>query len=86
MFLGKNVLRVFRKFTGEHSCRSLISIKLFCNTKHMVTFSKIIAFSEKNKFEFSGPTLRSKIPKDIKRLANLNGFEFAVKKYFFEKK
>ena len=35
MFLRKGVLRICRKFTGEHPCRSVISsvisIKLFCN-------------------------------------------------------
>ena len=28
VFLGKDVLRIFSKFTGEHPCRSTISIKL----------------------------------------------------------
>ena len=31
MFLGKGVLKICSKFTGEHPCRSLISIKLHCN-------------------------------------------------------
>ena len=31
MFLGKGVLKVSSKFTGEHSCRSVISIKLQSN-------------------------------------------------------
>ena len=31
VFLGKDVLRIFSKFTGEHPCRSTISIKLLCN-------------------------------------------------------
>ena len=30
-FLGKGVLEICSNFTGEHPCRSLISIKLFCN-------------------------------------------------------
>ena len=29
--LEKVVLKIFSKFTGEHSCRSVISIKLLCN-------------------------------------------------------
>ena len=29
MFLGKGVLKICSKFTGEHPCRSAISIKLF---------------------------------------------------------
>ena len=28
VFLGKGVLKICRKFTGEHPCRSVISIKL----------------------------------------------------------
>ena len=31
MFLGKVVLKVCSKFTGEHPCLSVISIKLLCN-------------------------------------------------------
>ena len=31
MFLGKGVLKICRKFTGEHPCRIAISIKLLCN-------------------------------------------------------
>ena len=31
MFLGKGVLKIYRKFTGEHPCRSAILIKLLYN-------------------------------------------------------
>ena len=31
VFLRKGVLKMYSKFTGEHPCRSAISIKLFCN-------------------------------------------------------
>ena len=31
MFPGKGVRKRCRKFTGEHPCRSVISIKLLCN-------------------------------------------------------
>ena len=31
VFLRKGVLKICSKFTGEHPCRSVISIKLFCN-------------------------------------------------------
>ena len=31
VFLGKGVLKICSKFTGEHPCRSVISIKLLCN-------------------------------------------------------
>ena len=29
--LGKGILKICSKFTGEHPCRSVISIKLLCN-------------------------------------------------------
>ena len=31
MFLGKDVLKICSKFTGEHPCQSVISINLLCN-------------------------------------------------------
>ena len=31
VFLTKGVLKIYSKFTGEHPCRSAISIKLLCN-------------------------------------------------------
>ena len=31
VFLGKGVLKIFSKFTGENPCRKVISIKLLCN-------------------------------------------------------
>ena len=31
MFLGKGVLKICSKFTGEHPCRGAISVKLLCN-------------------------------------------------------
>ena len=31
VFLGKGVLKIYSKFTGEHPCRSVISIKLESN-------------------------------------------------------
>ena len=31
VFLGKDVLKTCCKFTGEHSCPSVVSIKLLCN-------------------------------------------------------
>ena len=31
VFLGKGVLRICSKFTGEHQCQSVISIKLLRN-------------------------------------------------------
>ena len=31
MFLRKGVLKICNKFTGEHPCRSVISIKMLCN-------------------------------------------------------
>ena len=31
VFLGKDVLKICSKFTGEHPCQNVISIKLLCN-------------------------------------------------------
>ena len=31
VFLRKSSLKICRKFTGEHPCRNVISIKLLCN-------------------------------------------------------
>ena len=31
VFLGKGVLKIYSIFTGEHPCRSVISMKLLCN-------------------------------------------------------
>ena len=31
VFLGKGVPKIYSKFTEEHPCQSVISIKLFCN-------------------------------------------------------
>ena len=31
VFLTKSVMKICSKFTGEHTCRSVISIKLICN-------------------------------------------------------
>ena len=36
VFLGKGVLKICRKFTGEHACRNAISIKLQSN-EHLWT-------------------------------------------------
>ena len=33
--LRKKFLKICRKFTGEHLCRSVISIKLLCNAKQL---------------------------------------------------
>ena len=35
VFLRKSVLKICSKFTGEHPCRSAISIKLLCNSIEM---------------------------------------------------
>ena len=32
VFLRKDVPKIYSKFTGEHPCRSMISIKLLCNS------------------------------------------------------
>ena len=32
MFLGKDVLKICSRFTGEHPCQTLISMNLLCNS------------------------------------------------------
>ena len=36
MFLGKDALKICSKFTGEHSCGSVVSTKLLCNFGKMI--------------------------------------------------
>ena len=43
VFLGKVVLKICSKFTGEHPCRSVISIKLLCNFKFTEYFQNIFS-------------------------------------------
>ena len=42
-FLGKGVLDIYSKFTGEHPCRSVISIKLQKQTSAWVFSCKFVA-------------------------------------------
>ena len=35
VFLGKDILKYAAKFTGEHPCQSVISIKLVCSSIDM---------------------------------------------------
>ena len=48
VFLGEVALKICSKFTGEHPCRSEISIKLFCKLeekrRHWVCFVYRIVF------------------------------------------
>ena len=37
LFLGKGVVKICSKFTGEHPCQSAISIKLLCTLKVVFT-------------------------------------------------
>ena len=41
VFLGKGVLKICSKFTGEHPCRSVISIKLLCFCRYTEKDRKI---------------------------------------------
>ena len=41
VFLGKGVLKICSKFTGEHPCRSVISIKLLCNNTHKIPLATV---------------------------------------------
>ena len=60
MFLGKSVLKICSKFTGEYPCRSVISIKLQAKvpeeqlwTAASVTNFSLIVFSLSDKFHHS---------------------------------
>ena len=44
VFLGKGVLKICSKFTGEHPCRSVISIKLQSNTLAWVFSCKFASY------------------------------------------
>ena len=46
VFLGKGVLKICRKFTGEHPCRSVISIKLLCTSAWMFSCKFAAHFQE----------------------------------------
>ena len=39
VFLEKSVLKIFSKFTGQHLCRSMILIQLYCNHSSILVFS-----------------------------------------------
>ena len=55
VFLGKGVLKISRKFTGEHSCRSVISMMLLCNFIEITSawvFSRKSAAYFKNTFSY----------------------------------
>ena len=47
VFLGKCVRKICSKFTGEHPCRSAISIKLQRHTSAWVFSCKFAAYSQK---------------------------------------
>ena len=45
VFLGKGVLKICRKFTGEHPCQSVMSIKLLSNYSNLILRFVYITFS-----------------------------------------
>ena len=55
VFLGKGILKICSKFTGEHSCRSLISTKLLKHTLTRVLSCKFAAYFQNT---FSSKHLR----------------------------
>ena len=51
VFLGRAVLKIYSRLTGEHPCQSVISIKLLCNfieitLRHSVLLQVCCIFSE----------------------------------------
>ena len=51
VFLGKGFLKICSKFTGEHPCRSVISIKLLIHTSAWVFSCKFAAYFQ-NTFSY----------------------------------
>ena len=41
VFLEKDALKICSRFTGEHPCRSVISVKLLCTGKYVYTRLKV---------------------------------------------
>ena len=69
LFLGKGFLKICSKFTGEHPCRSAISVKLLCNFIKFAayfqnTFSQeylwLAAFGYHNNMVFYCPSKRQR--------------------------
>ena len=52
VFLGKGVLKICSKFTGDHPCRSVISIKLQSNHTSAWVFSCKLAAYFQNTFSY----------------------------------
>ena len=86
VLLGKGALKIWSKFTGEHPCRSVISIKLLCTTfrkylwkflqKQLTIFSRYLftllfkAPSEMVDRVFSNSTLAQKMKFSTKNFFN----------------
>ena len=58
VFLGKGVLKICRKFTGEHPCRSAVSIKLQSNSGMAASLSPC-AFLLVEVIPFSGSLMEA---------------------------
>ena len=67
VFLVKGVLKICSKFTGEHPCRSVISIKLFC--KHTKTSFSIHFLQNSSRWLLSDDEEES-IECKVKRISN----------------
>ena len=55
VFLEEGVLKICSKFTGEYSCQSAITIKLFCNVfNHWKIFETILTIesNERNQMTY----------------------------------
>ena len=86
VLLGKSALKIWSKFTGEHPCRSVISIKLLCTSfrkylwkflqKQLTIFSRYLftlpfkAPSEMVDRVFSNSTLAQKMKFSTKNFFN----------------
>ena len=65
MFLGKGVLKICSKFTGEHPCRSMISIKLRGKIRPKALKNMRRKKQGKEEKEESSPTIKSRQMKNM---------------------
>ena len=84
MFLGKDVLKVCSKFTGEHPCRSAISIKLLCNfieiTRRHGCFPANLLHQRKSQKQSNTPTYYVRKWLQISRSGNIWHFRLSGRK------
>ena len=83
VFLGKYVPKICSKCTGEHSCRSAISIKLLCNfieiaLRHGCAAVNLLDIFRKSFIKNTSRWLLLNSATLISRLLNIQGIIFAI--------